>query len=136
LKSLVVDTSVAIKWLVDEPGSDAARRLLAEENLHAPDCLLLEIANTLWLKQGRHSITREQAEAFYSIVNDLPIALTPMTELLGRARTLAFAMELTVYDAVFVALAERLACPLATADQGIIRAMERAASRHGVVAIQ
>ena len=48
---LVVDASVAVKWLVAEEGSDAADRLLAGgDDLHAPRLMASEIANALWRK--------------------------------------------------------------------------------------
>lgn len=46
--SLVVDASVALKWVLDEEGRPAARALLlGNEPLHAPDFLILECANIL-----------------------------------------------------------------------------------------
>jgi predicted nucleic acid-binding protein len=49
---LVVDASVAAKWLVTEPLSDRALALLGGANeLIAPDLLLPEVGNILW-KQG------------------------------------------------------------------------------------
>ena len=43
--SLVVDASVAVKWLVAEKEPDAAHRLAAsDEDLHAPRLLASEVA--------------------------------------------------------------------------------------------
>ena len=48
---LVVDASVAVKWLIAEEGSDAAHRLAAgADDLHAPRLMASEIANALWRK--------------------------------------------------------------------------------------
>ena len=48
---LVVDASVAVKWLVAEEESDAARELLESgEELHAPGLMASEIANALCRK--------------------------------------------------------------------------------------
>ncbi len=41
---LVVDASVAIKWVVPEPGSDAALALLRGRQIFAPDLLIAECA--------------------------------------------------------------------------------------------
>ena len=47
---LVVDASVAVKWLIAEDGSDAAHRLAAGgDDLHAPRLMASEIANALRL---------------------------------------------------------------------------------------
>ena len=46
---LVVDASVAIKWLRPEPGSREARALVtADIELLAPSLLPIESANVLW----------------------------------------------------------------------------------------
>ena len=47
--AFIVDASVAVKWVVDEQFSDAAR-LLAGARLYAPDLLYIECANILWKK--------------------------------------------------------------------------------------
>ena len=48
MTALVVDASVAIKWLVGEDGSDAAERLLVQPlEFHAPELLKSEVANAL-----------------------------------------------------------------------------------------
>jgi predicted nucleic acid-binding protein len=44
---IVVDASVALKWVIPEAGSDAAAGLLHDE-LIAPDLWLTEAANALW----------------------------------------------------------------------------------------
>lgn len=45
-QSLVVDASVAVKWLVDEPGSDAVHALKGRD-LAAPALLRIEVANVM-----------------------------------------------------------------------------------------
>lgn len=48
---LTVDASIVVKWFVTEPLSDDARCLLSHRiDLHAPDILLAEFANTIWKK--------------------------------------------------------------------------------------
>ena len=47
--SLVVDASVAVKWLIAEEGSDFANRLVElGDDLHAPRLMASEVANALW----------------------------------------------------------------------------------------
>ncbi|MEK6604283.1 MAG: type II toxin-antitoxin system VapC family toxin, partial [Nitrospirota bacterium] len=48
---LVVDASVAVKWLVPEIHADAARRILSPNNeLLAPDLIWAEVGNVIWKK--------------------------------------------------------------------------------------
>jgi len=49
ISAAVVAASVAIKWVIQEPGSEQAR-LLSNASLEAPDLLPIECANILWKK--------------------------------------------------------------------------------------
>jgi hypothetical protein len=60
---LVVDSSVGIKWSMPEVHSEGALRYLDPDlERFAPELLLAEIANILWMKVSRKELTREQAE--------------------------------------------------------------------------
>jgi hypothetical protein len=59
--SIVVDASVALKWVIEEDGSRAARELLLGELLAAPNLVIVECANVLWVKARRGQINRELA---------------------------------------------------------------------------
>ncbi|MBV9552234.1 MAG: type II toxin-antitoxin system VapC family toxin [Alphaproteobacteria bacterium] len=56
---IVVDASVALKWVLDEPGSEAAGELRSE-TIIAPDFWIIEAANALWrsAKVGQLSLER------------------------------------------------------------------------------
>jgi hypothetical protein len=60
---IVVDASVALKWVIEEDGSDAAEALLLEEPLTGPDLLLVECANVLWTKARRGELRQERDAA-------------------------------------------------------------------------
>ena len=64
LMRFVVDASVAVKWLVEEPDSDAALALAESgEELHAPRLMASEVANALWRKARLGQIERADASA-------------------------------------------------------------------------
>ena len=45
----VIDANVAIKWYLDEPSSEIARRLLdGDDDLIAPEHILAEVGQALW----------------------------------------------------------------------------------------
>lgn len=127
LQRVVVDASAALKWVLEDESSPVALELLDRDVLHAPDFLLLEAANVLWTKVRRGALSRPDADAAFQTLAAVPMVLTPLAELIPPARSLAFALDLTVYDAVYAALAQQLACPLATADAALARAMTAAA---------
>ncbi len=121
---IVVDTSVFIKWVKarDEELLDEARRLLAEIEaqaieIHVPALLLYEVGNILLLK------TRLSTAALATAIEHLltlPFKVAPpATPLLKRAARLGRRLEVTFYDASFIALAVELDCPFVTADRSL-----------------
>jgi len=114
---VVVDTSVALTWMIPESISGQAVELLdASYTLIAPDLLLLELGNVLWKKVRKGDLTRETADR---VARDLPEsfdALYPAAGLVQRARSLSHDLDHPIYDLVFLALAEREDCPLVTGD--------------------
>jgi predicted nucleic acid-binding protein len=62
--ALIVDASVAIKWFIDEPGSDVARRLWRDEpDLLAPDLIVAQVCNAAWRKVRLGQSNSAQAKA-------------------------------------------------------------------------
>ena len=110
----VVDSSIVLKWFVEEEGSAEAAALVGTP-LIAPDLLLAELANALWKKHRRGEIGLAQARAALA-ETDEAIDLTPIGALAEAAFEISAELDHPVYDAFFVALAERLQCPLLTAD--------------------
>ena len=132
--SYVVDASVAMKWLVPEPLSDQAARLLDHPaSLSAPDLLLVEAANVLWRKTARREITGGEADRALAILDGSGIDLYPVRPLIARALELARTLEHPVYDCVYLALAGRERIPLVTADTRFIAAISRHRLRIDVV---
>jgi len=115
--TLVVDASVAIKWLVDEPDHISARSLLdRNEELQAPDFVLIETANVLWKKVRRLEVTEEQAADGLDSLPRLFESMVPSGLLIARALRLAIELAHPVYDCLYLACAERAGAHLVTAD--------------------
>jgi predicted nucleic acid-binding protein len=117
---LVVDASVAIKWVVPEDGeaedgSDAALGLL-ERGLLAPDLLLAEFANVMWKKARRGEIGASQAMEASSVLPAI-VSLVPAASYIDRALEIAIALDHPVYDCIYLAVAQTHDAPLATADR-------------------
>jgi predicted nucleic acid-binding protein len=119
---IVVDTSVLIKWFKtrDEELLKEAKQLLEEierrgVEVHVPALLLYEVGNILLLKT-RLGLTA--LEAALDGLESLPFVVAPpATPLLKRAVRLGRQLNLTFYDASFLALAVELDCPFVTADR-------------------
>lgn len=117
----VVDSSVAFKWLhPEEEGhvAEASALLWRHHNgavqLTAPPAIHLELANAL-----RHSKLDQTAVlAIIGAFGGLRLELIESTpDRIARAAELSYQFGIAVYDALFLALAEELRCPLVTADR-------------------
>ena len=113
---IVVDASVALKWVVSETGSDAADALL-DQDLMAPVLWLAEVANALWRKARIGDITAEQASARLSELKEAPVASLPIEPHLERALKLATEIGHPVYDCIYLALALHHRTHVVTADR-------------------
>ena len=105
--NLVIDASVAIKWFVEEETSALAASLLTEsESLHAPDFLLIELANVAWKKVLRGDISVEHAQLIAARAREPFAALHPAASLHERALEIAIELQHPVYDCAYLACAE------------------------------
>lgn len=126
---MIVDASVVVKWFSAEDLHDEARRLLiGPEPLFAPDILLVEVANAMWVKVGRGEIEASAAaRALTAISGRGEPSLRPSVPLVDRAFALAGELSHPVYDCVYLALAEALDLPVITADRRFAAAVGDAA---------
>ncbi len=127
---LVVDASVAVKWLVAEQDSAAAVRLIEDgHELHAPRLLAAEVTNALWRKVRIGELERRDASPLAGAVPDMPLHWTADEELCAGAVRLAIDLDRPVYDCFHLALAHRIGGTMVTADARLVHAL--APTAHG-----
>ena len=115
--TIVIDASVAVKWVLRENDSDAADALLDHDDLMAPVLWLAEAANALWRRARIGEITADEADERMSELRKAPVASLAMEAHLGPALRLATALGHPVYDCVYLALALHHGTHVVTADR-------------------
>lgn len=123
MRRIVVDASVAAKWVIEEAHSPKAEILLAFDARYAPDHWRAEAVNVLWAKVFRGDLTPADAEERMKVLMRAPILDTPIATLMPRAFSIAVACMVTIYDALYLALAEERDVGFVTADERLIRRM-------------
>jgi predicted nucleic acid-binding protein len=122
---LVVDASVALKWLIDEPDSELADQLLdGTHDFLAPELIIPEVLNAAWRHRRLGEIADAQFDHIVVRVADSLISCRPLRPLAPRAAALARELDHPVYDCFYLALAETEEAPLITADRrllGVVR---------------
>jgi predicted nucleic acid-binding protein len=132
--TIVVDASVAVKWVIPEVLSDEAEALRGRaDRLLAPDLLLPEAANALWKKLIRREISAREAAQAIELLMASGLDLRPSGPLLGRALTLARRLRHPVYDCLYLALAQTENATLVTADQRLLARVAKGRTRVAVV---
>ncbi|MFN3944435.1 MAG: type II toxin-antitoxin system VapC family toxin [Allosphingosinicella sp.] len=112
---LVLDTSVALKWVVGEEGADAAAELI-ERALVAPDLFQAEVGNALAKKVRTREITLDQARGAYQEI-EARVSLLPSPIYGSQAFAMGLALRHSVYDCYFLAAAYMQGWPMVTADR-------------------
>jgi predicted nucleic acid-binding protein len=130
--SVVIDASVALKWVLDEPGKEAADALL-EEELIAPSLWLLEAANALWRRTQRREINHEEAKERLAELYNAPVTTTTIEDDLPAAADLANVLGHPVYDCLYLAMAIRENTYVVTADSRFHAAVYRSPALKGMV---
>lgn len=130
MKTYIIDASVGVKWFFDEAGKEPADYLI--EQLHmdklklvVPEIFYLEFASVCLKKSRRGLIKKSETFKILDRMAALSLERYSDYELSDVALENAAQLGLSIYDAVYVALAEIYASPLVTADKNLIHACQK-----------
>lgn len=129
--TFVLDASVTLAWCFVDESSEMADRVLdrlEREEAVAPAIWPLEVANGLRTAERRGRLALADVAQIRELLTALPVEVegVPLDAALGEVAELARRLDLTAYDASYLALAARRGLPLATADGRLRRACEQA----------
>lgn len=133
MNSLVVDASVAVKWMIPSPRERLVPESIAlherfarkEIQIAVPDLFWAEIGNVLWKSVRAQLISETNAiEALQSLRSEsfLTVSSLPLVE---QALEIGVRYGRTVYDCIYVALAVQTRTELVTADEKLVNALAR-----------
>ena len=130
--TFVLDCSVAAKWVLPEPGRATAlawfdRYASGDIVLIAPDLLLAEFASLLAKRTRRKQISADQARLSFGRMTESAPLLYDTRPRLFHALDLSLRHHLSLWDCVYIALAEEHDCQVLTADARLFRG---ATARH------
>ncbi|WES64597.1 type II toxin-antitoxin system VapC family toxin [Microbacter sp. GSS18] len=117
---IVVDASVLVDALIGSARATPVRWRLEADDLVAPDIVDVEVASALRGLAIAQRVDERAMEGAVADLGRLRLQRHPPAVLISRA--LSLRADLTVFDGVYVALAEALDCPLITFDPRIAAA--------------
>lgn len=125
-ETLVVDCSVAPKWVLQESGRAEALGLLDEQEsgnilLIAPDLLLTEFAGLIAKRTRRKQMPAAHGHHAFRLMEQSELRLFETRQLLGHALDIAINGQVSLWDSVYLALAIEHNCPLVIADRRLFR---------------
>jgi predicted nucleic acid-binding protein len=128
MSDIVVDSSVMAKWILPEPDSVRAQRLISEvtlrgEHLVVLDLAFIEVTNAIWKRHHRGLATLDESRQFLRDLLLTPVHVEESIRLLEPALEIAARYDRAIYDALFVALSQDLAVPAVTADELVYNAL-------------
>ena len=135
--NLVIDASVLIKFYVPEILSDRAQEVMSwvadgKLMLLAPDLLYPETGNILWKKQRLHELTPDEVEEIVDAITSLPIKIEHSRQIMPLSVSIALHSGITVYDAMYVAVAGIYETRMITADRRLVGALEKTEFKNNV----
>lgn len=123
-RRLIVDASVAVKWLLPEEGSERAIALIeAGFDLYAPDLLVSEIGNVLWKRARANTIAKDAPQHLMTEFLGIRLHRIDSRNLATDALEIACRHDRSFYDSLYLALAQTIDGTLITADARFANAL-------------
>lgn len=125
----VVDASVIVKWFLHHQEADRDRALALRDlhisgrsTIYIPRLALMEVLNAIRFSP---KADEEAGEMALETLQDLHLETNAAdVSLLRKANAIAWAYKITIYAALYVALAEQVGYPLITADEVMVKKLK------------
>jgi predicted nucleic acid-binding protein len=124
--NIIVDTSVIVKWLLPDEEDITATQIkqaftLKTLTISIPHLTYYEVGNVLKMAVKRERINKETADKLYQAFFTLKFVPYATKNLFTTALSQSMGLDISIYDASYVALSEYLQVPFVTADQKLLK---------------
>ncbi len=115
----IVDASIAVKWFVEEEGSEKALSLRNEHIngssvLIVPDLFFIEVINAFRYKTKNKEFLKKVNDDLWKI----QLKVQKINQyILDKASEIALDYDMSIYDSIYVALSQIYGCPIYTSDK-------------------
>jgi len=136
-KNVVVDSSVLFALFFPEEYSEWSEKMIKEYGeLHVPELAFLETSSAAWkriivFKQSRDTVLRN-LKLLHKFISDVCIVHRDVNYL-QRAIELSIELGVTVYDSLFLAIAEEYETKVLTVDRKLVETLKQGGEEHRVV---
>ncbi len=121
---IAIDSSALAAFILKEPGWEGLARHISRSL--SLDLAFIEVSNAIWKLYMRKAVDRDTALKLYRtlrLLEEINIKIEPARMYMDEALEIALDTGLTIYDALYIALARSKNLPLLTLD-----AMQRKAA--------
>lgn len=125
--NIVVDTSIIVAVLLNEPQKASLIEVTSEATLYAPASLHWEIGNAFSAMFKQKRLTLDQAQKALRIYSQITLNLVDVD--LGKSVHVSSDQGIYAYDAYFIVCAQKLHAPLLSLDKGLKEAAKQAGIR-------
>lgn len=120
---IVVDTSILIAVIANEPQRDTIIELTRGADLLTPPSVHWEVGNAFSAMLRRNRITLAQALRALEVYGQIPIRFADVE--LEDSLTIAAQLNIYAYDAYLIRCALKYYAPLISLDEGLVRAAQQ-----------
>ena len=122
----VVDASVIVKWFLHHQEADRDKAVALRDlhisgrsTIYVPELAFLEVLNAIRFSS---KADEEDGKTALEALQDLNLeSKSASGDLLRKTNAIAWAYKITIYDALYVAMAEQIGYPLITADEAMVK---------------
>jgi len=127
---IVIDASSLVKYLLKEDNWLGVEEWLVKDDVYTLDHAVKEILNALWkatalLKVLPVEVALEKRRLLLEMVNNNVVTLKSQDEVIDDAFLMALKHGVTVYDALYIAYADKIKASLLTSDERQAEAAEK-----------